>query len=157
MSHSAHGTFELAPTLTDGCRRAAVDVELLLPLGSSGLLIQVSSSDVVLSSPHILALLSVNAKHIAAIGGSRGADAQQQNMVQKFAGAICRFPGSQEISGIGAEAFDVGDAVMTIRKGNRLIRIIYPHVRARPKRSSRSPGNLLPHVVEETLNGRRPL
>jgi hypothetical protein len=108
----------------------------------------------------------LTAKHVAAIGGSHGADAQQQNMVENFAGAIFksqpnqssdkmsdengnapvlvvgiddngreqmrlekstlgRFPGSQEISGIGDEAFDEANAMMLIRKGNRLIRIMY--------------------------------
>jgi hypothetical protein len=108
----------------------------------------------------------LTAKHVAAIGRSKGADAQEQNMVENFAGTIFkskpsqshdkrsdengnapvlvigiadnataqmrlektvigRFPGSQEISGIGDEALDEANAMMVIRKGNRLIRIMY--------------------------------
>ncbi len=109
----------------------------------------------------------MTAKHIAAIGASKGADAQGQNMVQNFAstifksqqeeshekgsdengnvpvlvvsiddngaeeqmrlnkGVLGRFPGSQDLPGIGDEAFDASNAIMTIRKGNKLIRIMY--------------------------------
>jgi hypothetical protein len=109
----------------------------------------------------------MTAKHMAALSASKGADAQGQNMIQNFAGAIFkssqeqekqtgsdengnvpvfvvsvddngaeeqmrlnhdilgRFPGSQDLPGIGDEAFDAGNAIMTIRKGNKLIRIMY--------------------------------
>jgi hypothetical protein len=109
----------------------------------------------------------MTAKHLAAIGGSHGADSQQQNMVQGFASTIFKsqpgeshdqmsdghgnvpvlmigiddenaitqmrlekstlgkFPGSVILTGIGDEAFDAGNVMMTVRKGNRLIRIWY--------------------------------
>ncbi len=109
----------------------------------------------------------MTAKHMAALSASKGADAQGQNMIQNFAGAIFkssqeqdknvgldengkvpvfmvsvdgngateqmqlnkgvigRFPGSQDLPGIGDEAFDAGNAMMMIRKGNKLIRIMY--------------------------------
>jgi hypothetical protein len=109
----------------------------------------------------------MTAKHMAALSASKGADAQGQNMIQNFAGAIFkssqeqdknvgldengkvpvfmvgvdensaeeqmrlnkgiigRFPGSQDLPGIGDEAFDAGNAMMMIRKGNKFIRIMY--------------------------------
>ncbi|ABF40116.1 hypothetical protein Acid345_1113 [Candidatus Koribacter versatilis Ellin345] len=108
----------------------------------------------------------LTAKHIAAIGGGKGADAQQQNMIQNFAGTIFksqttegheptsdangnapvlvvglaengveqmrlergvigRFPGSEQLPGIGDEAFVAGDIMITARKGNRLLRLMY--------------------------------
>ncbi len=109
----------------------------------------------------------MTAKHMAALSASKGADAQGQNMIQNFAGAIFkssqeqdknvgmdengkvpvfmvgvdensadeqmrlnkgiigRFPGSQDLPGIGDEAFDAGNAMIMIRKGNKFIRIMY--------------------------------
>jgi hypothetical protein len=108
----------------------------------------------------------LTAKHVAALGASHGADAQQQAMVQQFAGGIFksqsteghdarsdangnapvlviglqdngitqmrlekstlgRFPGSQQLSGIGDEAYTSGETFLTMRKGNRLARISY--------------------------------
>jgi hypothetical protein len=40
-------------------------------------------------------------------------------------GILGRFPGSQDLPGIGDEAFDAGNAMVTVRKGNKLIRIMY--------------------------------
>ncbi len=111
-------------------------------------------------------MADLTAKHVAAIGSTHGADAQQQNMIQTFAGGIFksqteeghtasadadgnapvlmigladngmqqmhlekavigRFPGSQQLTGIGDEAFVAGDVMMTVRKGNRLLRLMY--------------------------------
>ncbi len=109
----------------------------------------------------------LTAKHMSAIAASKGADAQSQNIVQNFAGAIFHasqdqkgqgsddnglapvlvisvddqsanaqmrlnhgFFGniggaSQSLPGIGDEAFDVGNAMIMVRKGNKLIRMMY--------------------------------
>ena len=108
----------------------------------------------------------LTAKHVAALGASHGADAQQQAMLQQMAGGIFksqstegheatsdangnapvlviglqangvmqmrlekstlgRFPGSEQLSGIGDEAFTVGETFLTVRKGNRLVRFMY--------------------------------
>ena len=112
-------------------------------------------------------MADLTAKHVSAIAASKGADAQSQNLVQNFAGAI--FKSSQEqrgessdsngnapvliisvddqsagtqmqlnhgifgqvggatqnLPGIGDEAFDVGNAMIMVRKGNKLIRMMY--------------------------------
>jgi Cu/Zn superoxide dismutase len=111
-------------------------------------------------------MADLTAKHVAALGGAHGADAQQQNMVKQFAGGIFkpqstdgheatsdasgnapvlvvglqdngitqmrlekstlgRFPGSEQLSGIGDEAFASGETFLTVRKGNRLVRFSF--------------------------------
>jgi hypothetical protein len=40
-------------------------------------------------------------------------------------GVLGRFPGSQELPGIGDEAFDTGNAILMLRKGRRMIQISY--------------------------------
>jgi hypothetical protein len=49
--------------------------------------------------------------------------AEEQMRLNK--GVLGRFPGSQDLPGIGDEVFDASSAIMTIRKGNKLMRIIY--------------------------------
>jgi hypothetical protein len=112
-------------------------------------------------------MADLTAKHMSAIAASKGADAQSQNMVQNFAGAIFHASqdqkgqgsddnglapvlvvsvddqsanaqmqlnhgvfgniggASQSLPGIGDEAFDVGNAMVMVRKGNKLIRMMY--------------------------------
>jgi len=40
-------------------------------------------------------------------------------------GVLGRFPGSQELPGIGDEAFDTGNAMLMFRKGRRIVQITY--------------------------------
>jgi hypothetical protein len=110
----------------------------------------------------------MTAKHVTAMMGARGADAQQQKMIQNITGGLFKSmqsesheetsdsngnvpvfsfgidnnsadtqmqlnrkvlgglgPGAQDIQGIGDQAFDVAGASMMVRKGDKLIRIMY--------------------------------
>lgn len=40
-------------------------------------------------------------------------------------GVLGRFPGSQDLPGIGDEAFDTGNAMLMVRKGSRMLQITY--------------------------------
>ena len=108
------------------------------------------------------------AKHMAAMAGTKGADAKTQQMVQTLTGGLAKMvqdethgttmdsngnvpvfvfgvdntaaeaqmrlnakvmgrlgPGQVSIPGIGDEAMDESSAMMMVRKGDKLIRIMY--------------------------------
>ncbi|HEX4427151.1 MAG TPA: hypothetical protein VH079_17260 [Terriglobales bacterium] len=108
----------------------------------------------------------MTSRHMSAMMASKGADSQQQKMIQQFAGGLFKasekdgksdidsngnvpvfsfslekqaadgemglnrtvlagMPGGHIISGIGDEAFDAGDSMIMVRKGDMLIRIMY--------------------------------
>ena len=110
----------------------------------------------------------MTAKHMAAMMGTKGADAKTQNMIQGLVGGMAKTlqseghqetsdsngnvpvfafsvdnqsadaqirvnenvlgrlgPGAQDIPGIGDHAFDEAGAMMMVRKGDKLIRIMY--------------------------------
>jgi hypothetical protein len=110
----------------------------------------------------------MTAKHLSAMMGGKGADAQQQKMIQGFTGGMFKAmqsenheatsdsngnvpvfnfgidnnsadtqmqlnrkvlggmgPGTQDIPGIGDQAFDVAGASMMFRKGDKMVRIMY--------------------------------
>jgi len=108
----------------------------------------------------------LTSRHMSAMMASKGADSQQQKMIQGMAGGLFKsmqkdgksdidsngnvpvlsfslekqaadgemglnrtvlagMPGGHVISGIGDEAFDVGDSMIMVRKGDMLIRIMY--------------------------------
>jgi hypothetical protein len=108
----------------------------------------------------------MTSRHMSAMMASKGADAQQQKMIQGIAGGLFKsmqkdgksdidsngnvpvlsfslekqatdgemglnrtvlagMPGGHVISGIGDEAFDSGDSLIMVRKGDMLIRIMY--------------------------------
>lgn len=110
----------------------------------------------------------MTAKHMAAIAGTKGADARSQKITQQFAGGIFNAlqgqqkdpnqdksgnvpvlifsidtnsaetqmrlntkvlgrlgPGPQELPGIGDQAFDMFGAMIMMRKGDKLVRIMY--------------------------------
>ena len=108
----------------------------------------------------------MTSRHMSAMMASKGADSQQQKMIQGIAGGLFKsmekdgksdidsngnvpvlsfslekqaadgemglnrtvlagMPGGHVISDIGDEAFDAGDSIIMVRKGNTLIRIMY--------------------------------
>lgn len=110
----------------------------------------------------------MTAKHMAAIAGTKGADARTQKMTEQIAGGLFKSlqgqerdsgqdssgdvpvlifsidtnsaetqmrlngkvmgnlgPGPQGLSGIGDEAFDMSGAMIMMRKGDKLVRIMY--------------------------------
>lgn len=110
----------------------------------------------------------MTAKHMAAIAGTKGADARAQKMTEQIAGGLFKSlqaqqgdsgqdssgnvpvlifsidpnsaeaqmrlngkvlgnlgPGPEGLSGIGDQAFDMGGAMIMIRKGDKLVRIMY--------------------------------
>jgi len=111
----------------------------------------------------------MTAKHMASLLGRKGADPQQQQIIEKLSGGLFSSfesgasrpssyesegnvvvlaftvqentgttemglnrkvlsglgPGSQNVSGVGDEAFDVAGAMMMVRKGDRIVRITY--------------------------------
>jgi hypothetical protein len=108
----------------------------------------------------------MTSRHMSAMMATKGADAQQQRMIQGIAGGLFKsmekdhqsdidskgnvpvlsfslekqaaegemgvnrtvlagMPGGHMISGIGDEAFDAGDSMIMVRKGDTLIRIMY--------------------------------
>jgi hypothetical protein len=108
----------------------------------------------------------MTSRHMSAMMASKGADSQQQKMIQGLAGGLFKsmqkdgksdidsngnvpvlsfslekqaaegemglnrnvlagMPGGYIISGIGDEAFDAGDSMIMVRKGDMLIRIMY--------------------------------
>jgi len=54
-----------------------------------------------------------------------GIDDNGREQMRLEKATLGKFPGSQEIAGIGDDAFDEANAMMMVRKGNRLIRIMY--------------------------------
>jgi hypothetical protein len=108
----------------------------------------------------------MTSRHMSAMMASKGADTQQQKMIQGLAGGLFKsmekdrksdldsngnvpvlsfslekqaadgemgvnrtvlagMPGGHILSGIGDEAFDAGDSMIMVRKGDTLIRIMY--------------------------------
>jgi len=108
----------------------------------------------------------MTSRHMSAMMASKGADTQQQKMIQGITGGLFKsmqkdgksdldsngnvpvlsfsvekqaadgemglnrtvlagLPGGHVISGIGDEAFDAGDSMIMVRKGDMLIRIMY--------------------------------
>jgi hypothetical protein len=108
----------------------------------------------------------MTSRHMSAMMASKGADAQQQKMIQGIAGGLFKsmdkdgkseidsngnvpvlsfslekqavdgemglnrtvlagMPGGHILTGIGDEAFDAGDSMIMVRKGDMLVRIMY--------------------------------